>query len=80
MLKRAGGDHFEDMQSLKQNLTFEAAHKEFSERNLPFGQPQMKTSGISRTSWGRLLRRMMESGQIVQEEKALSLLQSSVVW
>ena len=34
------------MRSLEQDLTFEAARKEFSERNIPFGEPQMKTLGI----------------------------------
>lgn len=46
MIKETDGDHFEDMRSLEQDLTFEAARKEFSERNLPFGEPQMKTLGI----------------------------------
>ncbi len=39
MIKETDGDHFEDMRSLEQNLTFEAARKEFSERNIPFGEP-----------------------------------------
>ena len=34
------------MRSLEQNLTFEAAKKEFSERNVLFGETQMKTLGI----------------------------------
>ena len=46
MIKETDGDHFEDMRSLEQDLTFEAARKEFSERNIPFGEPQMKTLGI----------------------------------
>ena len=46
MIKETDGDHFEDMRSLKQDLTFEAARKEFSARNIPFGEPQMKTLGI----------------------------------
>ena len=46
MIKETDGDHFEDMRSLEQELTFEAARKEFSERNIPFGEPQMKTLGI----------------------------------
>lgn len=28
--------HFEEVRSLEQNLTFEDAKKEFSERNIPF--------------------------------------------
>lgn len=46
MIKETDGDHFEEMRSLEQNLTFEAAKKEFFQRNIPFGQIQMKTLGI----------------------------------
>lgn len=43
---KTDGDYFEDTRSLEQDLTFEAAQKEFSERNIPFGEPQMKTFGL----------------------------------
>ena len=46
MIKETDGDHFEEMRSLEQDLTFEAAQKEFSERNILFGESQMKTLGI----------------------------------
>ena len=46
MIKETDGDHFEEVRSLEQNLTFEDAKKEFSERNIPFGIAQMKTLGI----------------------------------
>ena len=46
MIKETDGDHFEEMRSLEQNLTFESAKQEFSERNVLFGQAQMKTLGI----------------------------------
>ena len=46
MIKETDGDHFEEMRSLEQNLTFEAAQKEFSERNIRFGEAQMKTLGL----------------------------------
>jgi ATP-dependent DNA helicase RecG len=46
MIKETDGDHFEDMRSLEQNLTFTAAQKEFSNRNIPLGSMQMKTLGI----------------------------------
>lgn len=46
MIKETDGDHFEEMRSLEQNLTFEAAKKEFFQRNILFGQTQMKTLGI----------------------------------
>lgn len=46
MIKETDGDRFEEMRSLEQNLTFEAAQKEFSERNVLFGEAQMKTLGI----------------------------------
>lgn len=46
MIKETDGDHFEEMRSLEQNLTFMTATKKFTEYNLPFGEPQMKTLGI----------------------------------
>lgn len=46
MIKETDGDHFEEMRSLEQNLTFERARKEFADRNIKFGQAQMKTLGI----------------------------------
>ncbi len=46
MIKETDGDRFEEMRSLEQNLTFERAGKEFAERNIKFGQAQMKTLGI----------------------------------
>ena len=46
MIKETDGDHFEEMRSLEQNLTFGAAEKEFSKRNVLFGEAQMKTLGI----------------------------------
>lgn len=46
MIKETDGDHFEEMRSMEQNLTFEAAEKEFSERNIRFGSAQRKTLGI----------------------------------
>lgn len=46
MIKETDGDCFEDMRAIEQNLSFEAAGKEFSERNLKLEQAQMKTLGI----------------------------------
>ena len=46
MIKETDGDYFEEMRSLEQDLTFEAAKKEFSERNILFGEAQMKALGI----------------------------------
>ena len=46
MIKETDGDCFEDMRSMEQNLTFEAAEKEFSSRNVPFESVQRKTLGI----------------------------------
>lgn len=46
MIKETDGDHFEEMRSLEQNLTFESAKKIFAERNVKFGPAQMKTLGI----------------------------------
>jgi len=46
MIKETDGDRFEEIRSLEQDLSFDAAKKEFSERNIPFGAAQMKTLGI----------------------------------
>ncbi len=46
MIKETDGDSFEEMRSLEQELIFEAAQKEFSERNILFGPIQMKTLGM----------------------------------
>lgn len=45
-IKETDGDRFKDMRSLEQNLTFEAAEKEFTSRNILFGIAQKKTMGI----------------------------------
>ncbi len=47
MIKETDGDHFEEMRSLEQNLTFESAKKVFAERNVKFGLTQMKTLGMA---------------------------------
>lgn len=46
MIKETDGDHFEDMRSLNQNLTFHEALKQFSKRKLPFQEAQMKILGL----------------------------------
>ena len=46
MIKETDGDHFEDMRSTEQNLTFEKTKQEFIDRNIKFGTTQMKTLGI----------------------------------
>lgn len=46
MIKETDGDSFEEMRSLEQGLTFEAAQKEFSDRKVLFGSIQMKTLGV----------------------------------
>lgn len=43
MIKETDGDRFEDMRSLNQDLTFEAAIEEFKERNVPFSISHYKT-------------------------------------
>ena len=43
MIKETDGDRFEEMRSLEQELTFEAAEKEFSLRDVAFGPQQMHT-------------------------------------
>ena len=46
MIKETDGDHFEEMRSLDQELTFYETKKEFQKRNITLEQPQMKTLGI----------------------------------
>ena len=43
MIKETDGDRFESMRSLKQELTFEVAEKEFQLRKVEFGIQQMRT-------------------------------------
>ena len=43
MIKETDGDRFEEMRSLNQELSFEAATKEFQLRNVEFGPQQMRT-------------------------------------
>lgn len=43
MIKETDGDRFEAMRCLNQELTFEAAKKEFALREIDFGQQQMRT-------------------------------------
>lgn len=46
MIKETDGNTFEDMRSLEQVLTFEAAKREFAGRKMELASPQMKTLGI----------------------------------
>lgn len=60
MIDETDGDNFEEVRSLEQNLTFEAASKEFSKHRLTCGQAEMKAMGIMTlhgvfTNLGRLL-------------------------
>ncbi len=46
MIKETDGDSYENMRSFYQDLTFDAAKKEFSARQVPFGISQYKTLKI----------------------------------
>lgn len=46
MIKETDGDTFENMRSLNQELTFEAAAAEFKVRDIAFGESQMMTLGL----------------------------------
>ncbi len=46
MIKETDGDSFENMRSINQELTFEVTKKEFKNRGITFGQPQMQTLKI----------------------------------
>ena len=46
MIKETDGDNFESMRSLEQNLSFEAAEKQFEKQNIPFDAAKMQTLGM----------------------------------
>ena len=46
MIKETDGDSFESMRSLEQNLSFEAAEKQFEKQNIPFDSAKMQTLGM----------------------------------
>ena len=46
MIKETDGDSFESMRSLEQNLSFEAAKKQFEKQNIPFDTAKMQTLGM----------------------------------
>ena len=47
MIKETDGDSFESMRSLEQNLSFEAAEKQFEKQNIPFDAAKMQTLGMT---------------------------------
>ena len=46
MIKETDGDNFESMRSLEQDLSFEAAEKQFEKQNIPFDTAKMQTLGM----------------------------------
>ena len=46
MIKETDGDSFESMRALEQNLSFEAAEKQFKKQNIPFDSAKMQTLGM----------------------------------
>ena len=46
MIKETDGDNFESVRSLEQNLSFEAAEKQFEKQNIPFDTAKMQTLGM----------------------------------
>ena len=46
MIKETGGDCFENMRSLEQDLTFKTAAAQFSKSNVPFDETKMRTLGL----------------------------------
>lgn len=46
MIRETGGDSYEEMRSLVQELSFDAVSKAFSQAGLPFGDAQMRTLGL----------------------------------
>lgn len=70
MIKETDGEHFEDMRSLEQALTFEAAVNEFSARNVLLGTVQMKTLGLMNPDGVYTNLGMLLSDQCVHTIKA----------
>ena len=70
MIKETDGDHFEEMRSLEQKLTFESARKIFSERNVKFGFTQMKILGMATQDGVYTNLGMLLSDQCVHTIKA----------
>ena len=70
MIKETDGDHFEEMRSLEQKLTFESAKKIFAERNVKFGFTQMKTLGMATQDGVYTNLGMLLSDQCVHTIKA----------
>ena len=48
MIKETDGESYEEMRSLTQEPTFDAAKKIFNQAGLTFGEPQMRTLGMLR--------------------------------
>lgn len=48
MIKETDGDSYEELRSLKQDLTFDSMHKEFDRADLKIEEPQMRTLGMIR--------------------------------
>lgn len=46
MIKETDGDNFEELRSLQQTLTFQAADNAFTKRGIPFGALQKQTLGL----------------------------------
>lgn len=46
MIKETDGDSFEAMRALEQNLSFEAAERQFKKQNIPFDSAKMQTLGM----------------------------------
>lgn len=46
MIKETDGDSFESMRALEQNLSFDAAERQFKKQNIPFDPAKMQTLGM----------------------------------
>ena len=46
MIKETDGDSFESMRALEQNLSFEAAKRQFEKQSIPFDSAKMQTLGM----------------------------------
>ncbi len=46
LIRETGGDHYESLRSLQQELSFQDANKTFADEGIPFGHEKMRTLGL----------------------------------
>ncbi len=62
IIKETDGDSFENMRSLNQDLSFDAASKEFRDRKVSFEASQYKALKVSQTMSGCIIKYLVNKG------------------